>query len=71
MQVKSGSESLPPAEYTDLPGTVFLFTAEGDYPGSCPPNVRCLKRGDLISFARQKRFLLPQTIGVWMDLTEA
>ena len=71
VQVKAGSESLPPAEYTDLPGTVFLFTANGDYPGSRPPNVRCLKREDLISFARQKRFFLPQTIGAWMDLAEA
>lgn len=68
LQVKSGKNQLDAQSY-HREERVFLFAASNIYGTGRPPlNVTIISRNDIERFIRDKRYLLPQSIGLWFEL---
>jgi hypothetical protein len=69
VQVKGGRSRPRASDYSELPGTVFLFSPAGYLPGDAA-NVVCIDRSEIDSFVAEHIGLLPPKLRVWFDFAK-
>lgn len=69
-QVKQGSVDLVPAEYSAMPGEVYLFTSHGSYVGAPANDVYCIDPKELLNFVMINRRFMSDRIKTWITIME-